>query len=291
MNIIEFPQKVTNNSDGFEFLAKLCLIKSTTVGEIIWDFKNTNWLDAHFCSPLAAILYELSQDGIKPRIINVIPSIKNVLMRNGFAYQFMEIPGVVDLQRTIIICRRFVLEENASFENYILNELLSWPGFPKFSSELKKKISKSILEIFINAHIHGKCNCVYTCGQYYPSIKTLRFTISDMGYTIRKNVNSFLKEKRSGAQSIEWAVQEGHTTRTGSIPGGLGLSLIRDFLTLNGGAIEIISSDGHWKEENQNSEAKDLHYRFRGTIVTLRFDLADEKTYKLASETDYSTIW
>lgn len=60
----------------------------------------------------------------------------------------------------------------------------------------------------------------------------LNFTIVDLGKTIKTGVNNFLKKNLSGIEYIAWAVEEGNTTKRGTIPGGLGLSLIREFLKI-----------------------------------------------------------
>ncbi|MCL5055576.1 MAG: hypothetical protein M1169_06475 [Firmicutes bacterium] len=57
-------------------------------------------------------------------------------------------------------------------------------------------------------------------------------TIVDLGKTIKTGVNNFLKKNLSGIEYIAWAVEEGNTTKRGTIPGGLGLSLIREFLKI-----------------------------------------------------------
>lgn len=112
-----------------------------------------------------------------------------------------------------------------------------------------------------------------------------------MGLTIRKNVNDFLKSKINGAKAIEWAVEEGNTTRTGTIPGGLGFSLIRDFLEHNSGSLEILSSDGFWHEEKKVIVSETIGARFLGTIVNIKFNLADQNSYVLASEINQTEIW
>ncbi|NIW80623.1 MAG: hypothetical protein GWN16_14705, partial [Calditrichae bacterium] len=93
-------------------------------------------------------------------------------------------------------------------------------SFPEMSTLLRKKINESIFEIFNNASIHGKCNEVFSCGQYFPKKDILDFTVVDLGRTIKRNVSDFLNKSIAGVESIQWAVSEGNTTKVGSIPGG-----------------------------------------------------------------------
>lgn len=116
--------------------------------------------------------------------------------------------------------------------------------------------------------------------------------MADLGSTIRKNVRTFLKDKNiSGSQTIKWAVEEGNTTKTGNHPGGLGLSLIREFLKLNEGKIQIVSSNGYWQEKKGIMFAADFENAFVGTIVNLEFNLDDKKSYALKTELNPQDIF
>ena len=156
---------------------------------------------------------------------------------------------------------------------------------------LKSKINKSIFEIFNNANIHGQCEHVFSCGQYFPFKRRLLFTIADLGNTIKRNVNAYLNQSFTGSDAIRWAVEEGNTTKTGTIPGGLGLSLIRDFLKLNNGRIQIVSSCGYWEERKGAIFAKEFENVLMGTIVNLDITINDQSSYVLASEVDPNSIF
>ena len=156
---------------------------------------------------------------------------------------------------------------------------------------LKSKINKSIFEIFNNANIHGRCQHVFSCGQYFPKKKRLLFTIADLGATIKHNVNQYLDRSLPASEAIQWAVEEGNTTKTGSIPGGLGLSLIRDFLKLNKGRIQIVSANGYWEERKGAIFAKEFENVLTGTFVNLDININDQSSYVLASEVDPNSIF
>jgi hypothetical protein len=181
--------------------------------------------------------------------------------------------------------------EEKLFKDYLDKELLNKQAIPAMSLALRKKINESIFEIFNNAMIHGKCQYITSCGQYYPTKKKLDFTIVDLGATIKTNVNQYLGKDMSGKECISWAVEEGHTTKQGTIPGGLGLSLIRTFLKHNGGLLQIVSSDGYWEQRKGIIITKDMEYEFLGTIVNLEFNIADSSYYRLSSETDPENIF
>ena len=113
----------------------------------------------------------------------------------------------------------------------------------------------------------------------------MHITIVDRGDTIRKNVRSHLKDNTyKGSKAIEWAMQKNNTTKIG-IPGGLGLDIIFEFVKLNNGKIQVISSDGYWEyKERKGVLMRDFRNPFIGTIVNISFNLNDKNIYFLEEE-------
>lgn len=283
------PNKLTSDQEGYEFLCylslKTYLVKNE---EITFDFSKNTYFEANLCSPFGALLEFLKERANSIIFKDLQQCVAAQFRKNGF-YEIIN-PGFVsnDSLATIMEFKKFTLEDISSFQDYINDRLLAQDGFPILSNLLKKKINSSILEIFNNCHSHGNCEFVYTCGEYSPDDSILRFAISDMGKTIRKNVNDYFKSgsDMSGEKAIVWAVEPGNTTKSGLIPGGLGLHLIRDFLRLNGGSMQIISSNGYWEEKKGITFATTFKNRFLGTIVNFEFNLKDRKSYVLSSEID-----
>jgi hypothetical protein len=288
------PLTVYSNQAGYEFL---CLLSSKSYSarnnSIIFDFSRNIYFEANLCSPFGALLEGLRERINEIQFIGLRKSVETEFRKNGF-YKLVNAGFVNDNSLvTIMDFKKFTLDDTNSFQDYINVQLLTQKDFPHLSELLKKKINKSILEIFNNAHIHGMCEFVYTCGQFSQDDMKLNFTISDMGKTIRKNVNDYFGKNNEipGDEAISWAVKEGNTTKRGNIPGGLGLSLIRDFLKLNEGSIQIISSNGYWEEKNGTIFGKAFQNRFFGTIVNFEFNLNDKKSYILGSEIDPKNVF
>lgn len=290
---LRLPEKLGADQTGYEFLCH-CSIKlfSAVNEDITFDFAGNVYFEANLLSPFGALIANLKTNGNRLSLINVPEHIENELIKSGFYRVLNEKTVDAETEATIIDFRKFALEDTVSFQEYINEQLLAQDDFPVLSDRLKKSIIKSLLEIFNNAHSHGECEFVYTCGQFYPTEGVLKFAISDMGLTIRKNVNDYFKSGSDldGDKTIEWAVQEGNTTKRGNIPGGLGLSLIREFLKLNEGSIQIISSNGYWEEKKGVKFANTFKNRFLGTIVSFEFNLNDKNKYMLASEIDPKNV-
>lgn len=85
---------------------------------------------------------------------------------------------------------------------------------------------------------------------------------------------------------------KGNTTKTGVTSGGLGLSVIFEFIKLNRGKIQIISSDGFYEFKNGNVVKGKLNSIFDGTIVNIKFNLNDSNHYILTQEVeDFDNIF
>lgn len=294
--IFNFPERISSDFEGYEFFCHISIKTFNFHGQNIkFNFSKTKWFEVNLCAPLATLIENLKQRKNKITFIGIEERVKNVFKENGF-YKLIDSSYRQDdktvVREELIEFKKFRLEETFEFQTYVNQQLLQYKDFPKASDLLKKKINRSILEIFNNAHIHGACDFVYTCGEYLPTSGMLKFTIADLGITIRKNVNLYFNSgnKIDGKESIEWAVEEGNTTKKGSIPGGLGLSLIRDFLKLNFGTIQIISSNGFWEEKGGVVFGNTFKGRFLGTIVTLDFNLSDDKSYVLTSEINSQNV-
>ena len=87
-------------------------------------------------------------------------------------------------------------------------------------------------------------------------------------------------------KAIEWALQEGNTTRKGNVPGGLGLKLIREFITMNKGRIQIVSDRGYWEFSPQGETLTRIDTSFPGTVINIEINTADTSSYRLRSESE-----
>lgn len=286
-------KNVMSNFEGYNSLINLnynMFHNSDT--EIIIDFSNNLKFEANLSAILGAICSISEEQKKTITLTNLNQPLQNVLQRNKFLcnYGWTSLP---DTKNTIVSFQKFTQYADIEFMDYIRDELLSKPDFPKHSRLLGKKINESIFEIFENARTHGLCKYIHSCGQYFSSeaSKRLDMTIVDMGQTIKANVNEHLHTNFSGSEAIEWALAYGNTTKTGNIPGGLGLGIIIEFIQLNKGKIQIVSSDGYWEYRNGETEKQLFDLPFPGTIVNIEFNLEDKDTYRLVEEVSLDDIF
>ena len=281
MLTVQLPLRISSDQQGFASLANIYQqVEPYQFETIQLDFQNTIWFDANMLAMLGAIMESAWTNDFD--IINLGPNQEKIFKRTRYSYFGGE--SLPDHYQTTVEYRKSKVSEIGSFEKYLEKKLLAHKKMPIMSALLRKKIKESILEIFNNAKMHGNCEFVFSCGQYFPRKGRLDFTIVDIGNTIRKKVRDYSGRDVSGKRAIEWAVSECNTTRKGDIPGGLGFTLIRDFLCKNEGKIQIASADGYWYEKECTSYSEDLSDFFGGTVVNLEFNVNDQSSYCLKSE-------
>jgi hypothetical protein len=289
---LHFPSAIKTNLEGYLFLTELYRqAKDLESQDIILDFSDTSWFDANMLALLGAIVDKLRT--VNSFEFRNMKSKHLILFRkNHFLCEFGQGP-LNDTYNSTVKYKKFDISDIMSLEDYLETDLLSKSDFPKTSKLLRKKIKESSIEIFDNAVYHSHCKNVFTCGQYYRGMSDMRldFTIVDIGRTIRRNVRDYYEDQTiRGNEAIEWAVARGNTTKTGNIPGGLGFSLIREFLQKNKGKIQIFSADGFWEEKGKHITSKEIDGFFQGTVVNLEFNLNDRSYYYFGSEIPESEI-
>jgi hypothetical protein len=280
--VINLPVKICSDFAGYETLIALhsCL-HTTGDTNIELNFRKVRWLEANLAAILGSIKVRHSHKKIT---ITGLQNKHSILSRNHFLSSEFSYPTNIDYNNTTISYQKFSPTAAADFMIYIKKELLTKPDFPKHSQKLGEKIAESIFELYENARTHGRCEHIFTCGQYYPQKKRLDITIVDTGQTIKSNVNHYLNKELSGSEAIEWALQAGNTTKTANIPGGLGLNIMFEFIQLNKGKVQIVSADGFWEYRKEKRVTKLFNDSFPGTIVNIEFNLNDNAYYSLKQE-------
>lgn len=244
------------------------------------DCTLVRWIDANIAAALRALNSQARQAGGAVRFNNLNPSVRNVLARNGF-FDDSVAPG-----KTTVPLKEFELSDAKEFASYT-TEQLGAQDIPEMSEGLRKKFFEGIDELFNNASIHSRSRGrVFACGQAYPTKRVLDFSIVDLGVGFRRNVENYLDKPTTGAEAIQWAMEKENTTRSGDIPGGLGLKILKSFVELNEGRLTVFSDSGYWNLSANGIRMKDLSTRFPGTFVNLEINTADENYYYLDTEID-----
>ena len=231
------------------------------------------WFGANMSSVLGGILDILSNN-LNSIIIKDIPdNIQRIIQKNGFL-AYYGYPKTIDFNNTTIKYQKLKPNDGTFFNHYIMNELLERSELPKMSNPLKKKIAESIYELFANAKMHSKTKFVYTCGQFFPQKKLIEITITDTGIGFKNKINSRFGRDLTAIQAIEWAISTGHTTKQG-ISGGIGLSILKEFIEKNNGKIQIVSDNGFYQFSSNGLVKKSFSLPFPGSIINVQFRTDD----------------
>jgi len=271
--------------EGFARLVDLWSeTKECVFEDIEIDMKRVSWFDANMCAPLGSLLHRMNHNLNTVTLTYFVEQVEKILAKNLFLKNFGR-EGIQDIHKTTIEYKRFGTKDDRYFASYIESHLIG-KGIPKMSPGLLKKFRESIFEIFNNAVIHSQTkHGIFSCGQFYPRKNHLDFTIADLGMGMYQNIKRETNHDLSPSEAIDWAMSENNTTKKGSIPGGLGLKLLRDFIALNEGKIQIASDCGYWEFSNDKIMKKRFSNPFPGTVVNIQINTADNKAYHLSSET------
>lgn len=174
-------------------------------------------------------------------------------------------------------------KQNENIQSYIQHYILLTTHVPLISEQVKDLLQDAILEFFDNAFIHTDCQRVFACGKWKKHEKVFYLTIVNLGKTFQENVSAFLRERVPSEKAIEWAMQRGNTTKVGDT-GGLGLSVIAEFVEKNEGNFMLISGNGALCMHGKNQQYNEICGFFPGTFVNLMFNLSDPKRYVKTDE-------
>lgn len=221
---------------------------------------------------------------------------------NNYLYQTLRNNGFLELvqgeKRSLhrhsgIPFKEFDMKSEGVVERYIYDYVLLSREVPKMSTGAMKKVFRSIFEIYQNAVMHSGAANIYVCGQFYRVRKRMALTMVEIGHSFKHNVQNHIKqfESLNGLKCIEWAVQSGNTTKPKDETGGLGLDLIRSFLIMNEGKLQIRSADGYWQEKSGLSSGNLCKNSFNGSIVNIEFNLLDKNQYFTQDELDVKDIF
>ncbi len=278
--------------NGYVRLAELASrLESFNNSRLILDLRAMTWCDANLCSSLGALLHRAEHLGNTIDVINVDSQVEKTLCRNSFLLGYGRTP-CQDRYGNTIQYMRFEPGDNHQFTGY-LNSQLEGKAIPEMSPELTRRFFESLSEIFENASTHANSQMgVFACGQFFVKRNTLNFTVTDLGMGFRENIRRNIHLDLDTPRAIDWAMRDRNTTKQGDVPGGLGLKILREFIRLNGGKLQIVSTDGYWEQLSKGKVVKrQLPFPFPGSIVNIEINSADQKSYILSTKYDLSSLF
>lgn len=283
---------VRSDYDGFNNIAHIAeQTHEVLFDSVELDFSFCGFLDANMAAPLYAVVSRIRDELNDVSLINLNPSLETILRKNHFLTKFQK-ASLADTNHTTVPFKTFKLQAGEQFFEY-LESYMHGKGIPAMSEGLTKRFRQSLFEIFQNAAIHSKSESgIFTCGQFFPQMHRLDFTIADAGVGIRDNVRKYTgNSKMSSCAAIKWALTEGNTTKTGDQPGGLGLKLLKDFIRMNKGKLQIVSRYGFYQFSASEENSLKLDHDFPGACINIEINTQDTSSYCLKSELSSDDIF
>lgn len=237
-------------------------------------FKELKWIDANMTAILAAFLHKLKNENKLEFIaqLNLGHSSMNILFSNGF----LNSEGHnYNNTGTSVILREFLKNQQDDFVNYVENDLLDHQGLT-LTDYSKEIIINSMIEIYSNYEIHSQTEYpMFLCGQYYPKQKQLKFTIFDLGIGFLTPIQKRNEEIKSYSDAIKWALIRGNSTKDLSVPGGSGMTDLKEDMIENKGSLEVISGDAYIRRLADNGKEVEINNILSqiniGTCINLFF--------------------
>lgn len=287
IKIIFEANELRNNEESFISLGNLHFQLSPYNNEAIEiDCHKLRWFDAHLSGPLRTIIYHSAFKNNRHSLINLREDIRDILSKNGFLKKKLS-----DRFKTTMPMKDFDLSEQTEFAAYAKKNLHR-PELPKMTDQLQHKFHEGIDEIFANCSLHSDSPVqIVASGQFYPRKNLLSMSITDGGIGVIGSIKKANIPIKSHSRAIDWAMQKNNTSRIGDIPGGLGLAVLREFVSKNNGQLLVASKGGFWWQDKDGVHTSTLDWEFPGTSVILEINTADKKSYDLKSPVTANDIW
>ncbi len=282
---------INDDPGDFDRLFGLWQVVNDSCGDVTFDFTPCRFLRPNaiaFLGGLARLIQSQNRSGTFDWE-TVSDPVLAILRQNGFAGAFGYIHTLGGPGSSI------PYREDRTYatgvENDIINYLkFNWlgTGWVRVTSRLRDAIVGRVWEIYANAFLHAKSNIgVFSCGQYFWQMHVLKLAVVDFGVGITTSVKQYFKETHSAeeldaAVCLEWAFRE----RTSTIKGvgrGNGLSLLKEFVNINHGRLEVYSQDGYALIEGGKEKFNNRRKYFQGTLVNITLR-CDKKYYQLVDE-------
>lgn len=287
--MIDYAKEIHSNYEGYNAIAHAIHDAVAEEAQSV-QIRFPAWVDGQMCACLGAMIrLFMGKHNISCALGCIDIKVDTLFRSNGFYEKLFAKEKNVRYKPTSIPYEEFMITNinanaNKKFNDYLDHEFLR-NKMPTMSDGAWKKFTECLAEIFENARYHSASSGIYVCGQYYYTHHKLAFSIADIGIGFKGRLKENLDVDLSSIKAIEWAMTAGNTTKTKVYgPGGRGLSVLRNFIEMNKGKLQIVSHEGFWERNNQGIIMRELEYAFPGTVVSLEIDTSDSNRYFVKGE-------
>jgi hypothetical protein len=269
----QFPYTLNNDYDGArEVIRFVKVVDGATTIDL--DFSTTRFVANNLVAVLGGAIEKAQRRGARVTIAENDSPAYNALAKVGFV-ETLGGERLPDIHDTTVPFASFGAADVKPFDSTVVEFIRKLDDASAAPRELKR-LRRSLHELFENAKFHGKCDRVYACGQWFPNMDRLDFTVANFGMTFKENVSEYFGKDVAGERAIRWATEEGNTTKVlrRDYAGGIGLPYLREFVADRRGKVQIVSADGYFEESRAESDDPRIDLRrlddeFPGTFINL----------------------
>lgn len=253
------------------------------------DFSDCIFLHQHAVAFLGGAIRMLQSAGSSVSAIraSILPIVHENLRKNGFL-KAMGLEAVAG-GRNVIPFKEDSVRQDIAYLGYLRDAWLG-RGWVNISDRVADAIANAVFEAYANAFEHGESALgVFSCGQFYPNTKEIALAFVDFGLGIPGTVRTVPAGRDlDDGEAISWALIEGNTSKPGNR--GVGLSILRSFVELNGGYMDVVSHRGHIQLDGRGTTNLRRNRGFHGTVFNITFK-ANETRYVFLDEIDAEGIF
>jgi hypothetical protein len=155
-------------------------------------------------------------------------------------------------------------------------------GIIKLSEELRTAIMGNTWEVYQNAFDHSDTPIgIVNCGAFDKKHRRLQLSVMDFGVGIPENIRRHRPPQPIDPRgAMRWAFANGTSTKAETVgySRGLGLHLLKEFVKVNSGFMEVFSNEGYARISKGGESYRRRSFNFKGTLVHISLS-ADEAFY------------
>jgi hypothetical protein len=278
---LRVPTIRTQNVAALQALMQLLKDLPNGAESITIDFSECNELALSGVVFLGGLVSLVRASGgtVNVRMDTIEPKLRQEWERNGFLAH-MGMPSSTTVTDAVPFEHHPELDKDRVMK-YLEGKWIG-VGAVRLSEDLQAAIIGKVWEIYTNAFEHANSPIgVVNCGRYDKRRHRLHLCVMDLGIGIPDNVRRYKPDIRiDSGSAMKWAFLNGSSTKADAVgySRGLGLHVLKDFIRVNNGKLEVYSNNGFVRIKRQSEVYRRTAVHFSGTLVNISLE-ADEKFY------------
>ena len=297
---IKFPKCITNTLKTYKFMIKMyhdIFLKGEHRVDL--DFSDTNMFDTNFLSFLSIFIFECNYRGIKVCLF----------LSKTRMYENEQIPNKLfdyyaDLKAAFVKPRCAVGNRNVREEEDLLIKFLKRMNLKEYN-RIKTMISELLANIKMHVQMDNQKCRGYIASCCKKEERKLYISVVNNVKSIKDSLQDNNISFKTDCEAVLWSLKKTNSTRKSNETGGIGLYLLRKYISILNGEIFIVSGKAyiHMDERCYSQKSEDEIYCieketlpdvFNGTMITIMvpYDTLDSPQQTLSVSTiDLETMF